>query len=398
MALDLILFGATGFTGRLVAEYLRGKPLQWAIAGRDENKLRALKSELALDVPILVADAKDPQSIVKQTRVVCTTVGPYAKYGSPLVAACAANGVDYCDLAGETQWIRRMIDAHHDDAKKSGARIVPCCGFDSIPSDLGTLMLQEHARENFGAPCDAITFALGKMRGGFSGGTVASLLNIVDELKRDPSVRKVLFDPYGLNPEGERKGPDGADQRGVAFDRELSAWTAPFMMAAINTRVVRRSNALSGYRYGRDFRYREVMAFPRGPRGLAMATGVTAGLGSFMAGMAIPPVRKVMQRFVPAPGEGPSPRERERGFFEVDLVGHGRDFEVRGRVRGRGDPGYAATAVMLAESALSLAKDPRSSDGGLLTPAHAMGRRLIDRLIAAGMTFDVEGKRTTRAA
>jgi short subunit dehydrogenase-like uncharacterized protein len=395
-AMDLVLFGATGFTGRLVADYLRDKNVEWAIAGRDRKKLEAL----GVGVPILVADANDPASleaIVKQTKVVCTTVGPYAKYGSPVVAACARNGVHYCDLAGETQWIRKMIDAHHEEAKRTGARIVPCCGFDSIPSDLGTWIVQEHAKKAHGEPCESVTFAMGKTRGGFSGGTIASMLNIFDEAKRDRAVRKVLLDPYSLNPAGER-GLDGADQRGVVFDRDLDAWTAPFIMAAINTRVVRRTNALGGYPYGRSFRYREVMAFPRGPRGFAMASGVVAAIGGFIGASAIGPVRKLLERMVlPAPGEGPDAELREKGFFEVELFGRGRGFNVRAHVKGKGDPGYAATAVMLAESALSLAKDP-GGDGGVLTPALAMGNRLIDRLRAAGMTFAVESEATVRAA
>jgi len=393
---DLVLFGATGFTGKLVAEYLLRKrvSLKWAIAGRDRRKLEAL----GVDVPILIADAGDLASldaIAAQTRVVCTTVGPYARYGGPLVEACAKNGVDYCDLTGETHWIRRMIDAHHAQAIKSGARIVHCCGFDSIPSDLGTFMVQEHARATHGVPCSEVVFALGASSGGVSGGTVASMLNILDEAKRDREVRKILLDPYALNPEGERAGPDGPDQRTVRFDDVLGQWTAPFVMAAINARIVRRSNALAGYPYGRDFRYREVMSFGRGPRALALATGVTAGLGAFFAASALPPTRAILERtFLPAPGEGPSEKTRERGFFRAEVVGTGRDgsgreFRVRGRIAGHGDPGYAATARMLAESALCLAGDARHGGGGVLTPSTAMGERLLARLRAADMTFEV---------
>lgn len=391
---DLVLFGATGFTGRLVAEYLAGKHQRFALAGRDRTKLEALRRELGLpqETPILIGDARDAASleaIVKQAKVVCTTVGPYAKYGSALVAACAKNGVDYCDLAGETQWIRRMVDEHHDEAAKSGARIVHCCGFDSLPSDLGVLMLQEHAKKTHGAPCDTITFALRKTRGGFSGGTVASMLNIMEEAKRDRSVRKVLGDPYALNPPGERSGPDGGDQRGVAFDKDLNGWTAPFVMAAINTRIVRRTNALGGYPYGRSFRYREVMSFPKGARGLAMATGVTAALGGFVAAAALPGIGSLVHRAVPKPGEGPSAEARASGFFEILLVGRGRDFTVRGTVAGKGDPGYGATAVMLSEAALCLAGEERKTGGGVLTPAYAMGLPLIERLRAAGMQLTV---------
>ena len=395
-AFDLVLFGATGFTGRLVADYLlqRRAPIKWAIAGRDRKKLEALGT----GVPILIADANDLASldaVAAQTRVVCSTVGPYARYGSPLVEACAKNGVDYCDLTGETHWIRRMIDAHHAQARESGARIVHCCGFDSIPSDLGTFMVEEHARETYGAPCRDVVFAMRGSRGGVSGGTIASMMNLLDEAKRDSDVRKVMFDPYALNPDGERSGPDGQDQRTVRFDDTLGAWTAPFVMAAINARIVRRSNALAGYRYGRDFHYREVVAFKKGPLGLAMASGMTAGLGGFMAATAVTPVRKLLERTVlPAPGQGPNQQTRERGFFNAQIVGtgtdkNGRAFRVEGRVAGQGDPGYAATARMLAESALCLASDERSGGGGVLTPATALGHKLLARLRAADMTFEV---------
>ncbi len=391
MSLDLVLFGATGFTGKLVAEYLRGKPVRWALAGRDRGKLEALQRELGVDVPILVGDVRDPASleaIVKQTRVVCTTVGPYAMYGAPVVAACAAHGVDYCDLTGETHWIRRMIDAHHEQAKQTGARIVHCCGFDSIPSDLGVWAVQDHALRTHGKPCSSIVYALGKSRGGISGGTIASMMNLMDEAKKDRAVRKVLLDPYALNPAGER-GPDGPDQRSVELDRDLNAWTAPFVMAAINTRIVRRTNALSDYRYGRDFHYREVMSFPRGPRGFATAFGVTAALGGFFVAAALGPTRKLLENTVlPAPGEGPDAHTRERGSFEVRLVGQGDGFRVEGRFAGKGDPGYGATSVMLAESALCLALDGRSTGGGILTPAYAMGGQLATRLRAAGFAIE----------
>jgi short subunit dehydrogenase-like uncharacterized protein len=320
---------------------------------------------------------------------VCTTVGPYAKYGAPVVAACAQHGVDYCDLTGETHWIRRMIDAHHEQAQKTGARIVHCCGFDSLPSDLGVWAMQEHAERAHGKPCTSIVYALRKTRGGISGGTIASMMNIMDEAKRDRSVRKVLMDPYALTP-GER-GPDGPDQRGVAYDDDLKAWTAPFVMAAINTRIVRRTNALSDYQYGRDFRYREVMSFPSGARGLAMATGVTAGLGAFLAASALDPMRKLLEsKVLPKPGEGPNQHTRETGSFDVRLFGRGDGFTCEGQFAGKGDPGYGATSVMLAESALCLALDGRSTGGGVLTPAYAMGEKLVTRLRTAGFTITAE--------
>lgn len=406
---DVVLFGATGFTGRLVAEYLvpraAGLGLRWALGGRDREKLEALRRELATidaraaDLPILVADVRDPSSlaaIARDTEVVCTTVGPYAKYGTPLVEACVEHGTDYCDLTGEVTWIRRMVDAFHDRARTSGARIVHCCGFDSIPSDLGVHLLQSHAVAEHGAPCGRARLYVGKSRGGVSGGTIASMMGIADEVKRDPGVRKVLFDPYALHPEGERHGPHAPDPRGVAWDDEAQAWTCPFVMGAINSRVVRRTNALDGWPYGRDFVYDEVMAFPRGAKGAAIATGVTAGLVGFLAAAALGPTRALLERTVlPKPGEGPSRETRERGCFELRLLGHGvdpdgRPFRVEARVEGKSDPGYGETAKMLAESATCLALDGPSLDveGGILTPAHTMGDRLVDRLRKAGMVFD----------
>lgn len=387
---DLVLFGATGFTGRLVAEYLHRKRepgLSWSIAGRNREKLEAVRSELGLDVPILVGDASDPGSIVAQTRVVATTVGPYAKYGAPLVAACAARGVDYCDLTGEAHFIRRMIDEHHAEAEKTGARIVHCCGFDSIPSDLGVHVLQKHARERFGAPCTSIALVLQSARGGASGGTIASMLGLVDEARRDRSIRAVLLDPYALNPEGQRSGPD-RDPRGLSWNERVGGWTVPFFMGPINSRIVRRTNALEGFAYGRDFRYAELARMPKGPLGPVLGAAMLGGIGAFIGAAAFGPTRALLERLVPSSGEGPSESTRNSGSFRFALYGEGPSFTVEGTVVGKGDPGYAATAVMFSESALSLAKDRRHTGGGVLTPAFAMGDALVNRLRAAGMTFD----------
>lgn len=396
---DIVLFGATGFTGKLVAEYLVKKrgTARLAFAGRDRGKLDVLARELGANVPLLVADAGNPESLAAvalDTKVVCTTVGPYAKYGSALVAACAAAGTDYCDLTGELQWVRRMIDAHHREAERTGARIVHCCGFDSIPSDLGVHVLQARAKATYGSACSRVTFGVRKMKGGASGGTIASMMEIVEEAKRDPAVRRDLGDAYSLCP-GEERGPDPGRPSGVAWDADLGALTGPFVMGAINERVVRRTNALSGYTYGRNFSYRERMCFPRGPKGLALAVGTTAGIGAFLAAAAVPPVRKLLQGRLPAPGEGPSAEQRERGFFEIELIGKGtdsagKDFGVRARVGAQGDPGYSVTSRMLGESALCLAFDDRATGGGVLTPAFALGDRLVRRLRAFGMTLEAE--------
>jgi short subunit dehydrogenase-like uncharacterized protein len=407
---DLVLWGATGFTGRLVAEYLTehhgAGDLRWALGGRSRDKLEGVRAELAriepraAELPIEVGDSHDHAALgalAARTEVMCSTVGPYARYGSPLLAACVEQGTDYCDLTGEVQWIRRMIDRHHDQARRSGARIVPCCGFDAIPSDLGCLMLQEHARAVHGSRCDAIELEVVRLGGGYSGGTVASMANLFEEASRDAAVRAVLRDLYALNPEGERTGPRVPDQLGLGRDRR--GWTGPFLMAAVNTRIVRRSNALLGWAYGRDFRYLERARFDAGPRGLLRAVTVIAQLSGLATALTLPPLRALLQRYaLPAPGEGPSREAMARGRFDLRLMGRGRDgtgrpFELRGRVAGKGDPGYSQTAVMLAESALCLARDggELGCPGGILTPASSMGMRLVERLRRAGHCYEVEG-------
>jgi short subunit dehydrogenase-like uncharacterized protein len=396
---DLVLFGATGFTGQLVAEYLVQKktPLRWALAGRSRDKLERVRSELAAldpsakDLPLIVGDSLDQASvdaIVRRTRVVCSTVGPYARYGAPLVAACAERGVHYCDLCGEPQFIRRIIDAHHERAAATGARIVPSAGFDSIPSDLGVLMLHDQLARQGKALAEA-HFRLVRAKGGPSGGTVASMFNVLSEA-RDPAVRRVLGDPYGLNPKGGPRGLDGRDQSSPQRDESTGHWTAPFVMAAINTRIVRRSNALLDFAYGRGFRYDEAVDVGGGARGFARALAMSAAIGAGLALGAFPAGRRVASRFVPAPGEGPTKEQRERGSFLVEIRATARSGEsVVGVVAGKKDPGYGGTAIMLAESALCLAADALPARGGVLTTASCMGVTLIERLRSAGMTFRV---------
>lgn len=405
--LDVVVWGATGFTGQLVSEYLIDRypdgALQLGLGGRDRQKLEAVRTRLAAahpgaaELPLVVGDSFDAASLdalASRTRVVCTTVGPYAKYGAELVAACVRQGTDYCDLTGEVQFIRRMIDAHHDAAKQNGTRIVHCCGYDSIPSDLGTLLLQETSRERHGASCREVKLFAGESKGSMSGGTIASMLNVLDEARRDRDVRRVIADPYALNPEGERRGPDGPDPMRVRRDPDLGMWVGPFVMAAINSRVVRRSNALSGYAYGRDFRYSEEMSFGRGVRGLFRATAFTAGLGAFMAAANARVTRGLLEHKLPQPGEGPSREQREAGYFVTRLIGKATDpgMQMRVRVEGQHDPGYGETSRMLGESAacLALDRDQPGTPGGILTPASAMGLRLVERLRDAGMVFDVE--------
>jgi len=411
---DLVLFGATGFTGQLVAEYLLRRygdtPLKLALAGRNPRKLERVRAELvstherAAELPLLVADSEDRaalDAIAKDTTALCTTVGPYAKYGAQVVAACVEAGTHYCDLTGEPQFIRRMIDAHHERAQETGAKIVHCCGFDSIPSDLGTMLVQQTAIARHGVPAREVKLAAGETSGGFSGGTLASMFHMMEEVERDRSVLKVLGHPYALNPEGERSGlPDGSDQKGMRYDEDLGMWTAPFIMAAINTRVVRRSHALQGFPWGRDFRYSEVMTTGTGASGALRAAAITGGLGAFTGLAALKPTRRVLQKRLPQPGEGPSEEARERGFFVVRLVGLGEDadgagFTVRVTVRGDKDPGYGGTAIMLGESAMTLAVDALEGGGGVLTPSTAMGDRLLERLRDASMSFEVDGEAAT---
>ena len=405
---DIVLCGATGFTGGLVAERLasasRAQPLRWALAGRDPGRLDEVRRRLSAqepschDLPILVGDARDAAAmadIAAQTRVICTTVGPFARHGSALVAACARKGTDYCDITGEVQWIRRMIDAHHHEARASGARIVPTCGFDSIPSDLGVLLLQDEMLRRHGRRAHRVTAFFGETRGSFSGGTFASLMAALDEAD-DEAVRQVIADPYGLDPVPRQGGPDGPDPRGVGYDRAMKVFTAPFVMAVVNTRVVRRSHALLGYPWGHDFRYREVMSFPANAKGLATAVGLTATIGGFLLATARPGgLRRLIARRLPAPGTGPSAEARTQGHFVVRVVGEGDPAEpgespprLVVTVSDDADPGYGSTSKMLSQSALCLAFDPVPAAGGVLTPATALGTRLIERLRAMGLRFD----------
>jgi len=401
---DVIVWGASGFTGKLVVEYLHARyrnndQLQWAIAGRNIEKLQKVLDALSItgDAPdILLADSHDPESLRQlalSTRVVLTTVGPYALYGSELVAACVNVGTHYCDLAGEVQWMRKMIDMHQEAAQESGARIVHTCGFDSIPSDLGVQFLQQYAENNYAAPCTRIDLLVKAIKGGGSGGTVASGLNAIDEARKDREIARIMTDPYSLNPAGERDGPDGRDQRGVEYNELAERWTAPFIMAVINMRVVRRSNALMDYAYGKEFEYSESVLSGSGASGWLKSAAITAGLGGFMLASSFRLSRSLLvEKMIPKPGEGPDKRARESGFFNLMLFGKLADGRVlRARVTGDRDPGYGSTCKMLSESAVCLAKDDIAVGGGFWTPASAMGDLLRQRMIEnAGLTFDIE--------
>ncbi|AKS43248.1 saccharopine dehydrogenase family protein [Wenzhouxiangella marina] len=401
---DLIVLGATGFTGQLLAEYLMGRhgvggDLRWALAGRNENKLQAVREQLgsdAAELPLLVADSHDRASLdamVAKTKAVCSTVGPYALHGSELVAACASSGTDYCDLTGEAPWIRRMIDAHQAEAEASGARLVHCCGFDSIPSDLGVWFLQQAALEKYGQPCTKIRMGVERMRGTMSGGTSDSMLNIIEETRANPEVAKIASNPYALCPPEQRKGPRQPYVKKPEFDKNLNSWLAPFIMAAINTRVVHRSHALQGRPWGEDFLYDESTMMGRGFAGRRRAWGMALGLGGFALGASFGPTRKLLKKRLPKAGEGPSKEQREKGFFKLLFDGHTAVGQrLRVRVTGDRDPGYGSTSKMLGEAAFTLATDlPRDAlAGGFWTPSTAMAERLLPRLQEhAGLSFEV---------
>lgn len=401
---DVIVMGASGFTGKLVTEYLHerhpnGGAVHWAIAGRNEQKLRQVLEELSIDAnapDVLLADSHDVASLLaltRKTKVMLSTVGPYALYGSELVAACVANGTHYCDLSGEVQWMRKMIDQHQDAAADSGARIVHSCGFDSIPSDLGVQFLQQHAHDRYGRPCGRIELLVKAIKGGGSGGTIASALNAFDEGRKDRQVARTMVDPYSLNPPGERTGPDGRDQRAIEFNTLAQSWTAPFIMAVVNMRVVRRSNAVMNYPYGRQFRYRESMLTGSGAAGWMKSATVVGGLAGFVLASSFSLSRSlVIEKLIPKPGEGPDRNERENGFYNLLLLGELDDGTViRARVKGDRDPGYGSTSKMLSESAVCLANDDLDVGGGFWTPASAMGGILRDRLTrSAGLSFEIE--------
>jgi short subunit dehydrogenase-like uncharacterized protein len=398
--LDLVVFGATSFVGQILCRYLAGRhgsggPLRWAIAGRDPAKLDTVAAATGADVERIVADASDLDALTElasSTRVVASTVGPYALYGSSLVAAVAAQGTDYCDLTGETQWMRRMIDAHSSDAEASGARIVHTCGFDSIPSDLGVWFTQQRALERFGQPCERIAMRVKGMRGGASGGTIASLMNVVEEAAGNPELRKLLADPYALAPADLRSGPRQRDITRPVHDDASGEWVAPFVMAAINTRVVHRSHALLGRPWGPAFRYDEAMLMGPGPIGAAKATGLSVGMAGFLGVVALGPTRRLLGRVLPKPGSGPSPEAQEAGYFDIRFFGATTTgTRIQTRVTGDRDPGYGGTAKMLGESAVALLDlDREQVGGGFWTPSTAFGDRLVERLEEhAGLRFDV---------
>tara|TARA_B100001079_G_C16375609_1_gene499553 strand:- start:158 stop:1363 length:1206 start_codon:yes stop_codon:yes gene_type:complete len=393
---DIIVWGASGFTGRLVVDYMSKHQttsnLRWAVAGRNTNKLEEVLS--GREVQILQAESHDTESLealVRQGRVILTTVGPYARYGSELVAACVRHGTHYCDLTGEVHWMHEMISKHQQEAKDSGARIVHTCGFDSIPSDIGVFYLQKQMQARHGVAAKHIKYRTISFSGGASGGTIDSMMAMMEKAKEDPSISKIIADPYALN--DGKKGLDEPDRMSPYFDEDFDSWVGPFIMAAINTRVVRRTNELLGGIYGTDFRYDEGTLSGKGAGGFFGATGVGIGTGALAGLASFSPTRSILKRVLPKPGEGPSKEARDKGFFEIELLGiHPNDTSknIKVRVKGDKDPGYGSTSKMIAESALALAQDDLDVGGGFWTPASAMGEALLKRLPeGAGVTFEV---------
>ena len=397
---DLILFGATSFVGKILTEYLfehfgEQNELKWAIAGRSQKKLDELQKEES-KIPTLVVDALDEEALekmCKQTRVVLSTVGPYAFYGEPLVKVCAKTGTDYCDLTGEVPWIKRMIESYEDEAKNSGARIVHCCGFDSIPSDLGVYFLQQKVMEKWNTPCSQIKMRIKAIRGGLSGGTVASLINVIREMKNEPALKRKLQNPYFLCSRSfSTRQPE---IKGSAYDSDYQSWITPFLMAPINTRIVHRSNELFQNTYGENFLYDEAILTGKKIKGRMSAFTATAGLVGLMATLSISPLRWALEKsFLPAPGEGPELEKRLKGFYKLSFLGKtekGKTLEAI--VTGDQDPGYGSTAKMFGQAGVCLALDIKKEQkiGGFWTPATVFEKTLIDRLRQhSGMTFELK--------
>ncbi|WP_330925538.1 saccharopine dehydrogenase family protein [Candidatus Sororendozoicomonas aggregata] len=398
----MIIFGATSFVGKILTRYLletlgTESDTPWAIAGRNQKKLDTLKEQLgppAKNLVTFTADAHNEASLTElcnNTRVIISTVGPYALYGEPLVKACAQSGTDYCDLAGEVPWIHAMIDKYEPIAQQSGARIVNACGFDSIPSDMGVYHLQQAAQQAFGKPCTTVKMRVKTLKGGFSGGTVASIINSVKAATNSASLRQLLKDPFSLCPKGHSFSAVQFNVQSPRYDTDFSTWTAPFIMAGINTRIVHRTNALLNKQYGEAFKYDEAIITGDGSKGKKRALFLTLGLKSLLVGAVLKPTRWAMTSWLlPKPGEGPSQREQDNGRYE--LLFHGTTDNghfLKTRVTGDKDPGYGSTAKMLGQAALAITTSKKR--GGFWTPSTAFDLAFIDQLTnSAGLTFEVE--------
>ena len=398
---DIIIWGATSFTGKLVVEYLfkqfASTKIKWAIAGRNKEKLENVRSKVAdKNIPIFIADSFDEKSlsvIVKKSKVICSTVGPYSLYGSLLVELCVKHSTNYCDITGEAHWIRTIIDKFHKDAKKKKIKIVNSCGFDSIPSDMGVYFIQNQIKKAYKSYAKSIKMRVAGIRGGISGGTYGSMNNLLKEAYADKSVFKVLNNPYGLNPRDKMEGLDKKDLRKIIFDNESKSWIYPFIMAGINTKIVRRSNALSNFQYGKEFTYEEATMAGKGISGFWKAI-----LALFpLAMIGINPnsfLKKIVNSFMPKPGEGPGIEKRKNGFYNLRFyITIDKKRKAFAKVIGDSDPGYGSTSKMLAESAISLAFDNLPGNYGVITPSFAMGDKLLKRLKEnAGLSFEFKIK------
>ena len=393
--LDLIIWGATGFTGQLVSEYINKKysntALKWGIAGRNKEKASVIAKRLNIAKDrVFIADCNNIESLIKltsKTKVICTTVGPYAKLGTNLIDACIKTNTNYCDITGETQWIRKMIDKYHSKAKENKIKIINSCGFDSIPSDMGVFYSQKKLFEKTGEYANKINMRVASAKGGISGGTYNSLSNVLEEARLDKEVRKTLTNPYGLNPIDKQNGPDKADLQSVIFDKVSNSWIAPFVMAGINTKIVRRSHALIDFKYGSDFSYDEATLSGKGVLGqvkgylsLIPIFLATRKKGSF--------IKNIVDYVLPKSGEGPSKKTRISGYYNLRFYLTQQNKIHLSKVIGDMDPGYGSTSKMLAESAICLALDKTPETYGILTPSVALGNPLLKRLQEnAGLTF-----------
>ncbi len=398
-ALDIVVFGATGFTGRLVAEYFvklsdAGHQFTWAMAGRDASKLLAVHTQIkaSSSVNLITADVNNSEqilSLVRQAKLVLTTVGPYQLYGDTLVKACAQAGTDYVDLCGEPTWMAKMIPQIEDMAKASGARIVFSCGFDSIPFDLGVLFLQMTANSQLGQTCSRVSGRVKTMKGTFSGGTIASVLATVKSAIKDQGMLKLMKNPFALTPGFE--GPKQASSHHLSYDETHQSWLAPFVMAPINIKNIHRSNYLLNFAWGKDFQYDEMIMMGDGEAGKARAKKAIQRDKIQNILLAIAPTRWILKTFVlPKPGEGPDLQAREHGSFEILYTGYTSDASITISVKGNKDPGYGSTSQMIGQSALCLVEDISLElvPGGVWTPASAMGISLIRRLEgSAGLSF-----------
>ncbi|KAK9801970.1 hypothetical protein WJX73_003727 [Symbiochloris irregularis] len=404
---DVVVLGSTGTVGKLVCEHLadhyQGK-IKWAMAARNKAKMEKVKQDVAKryslrqDIPLLVADATDQvalNNIAKQTKVIMAMSGPFAKLGTNIVKACLKEGTNYVDITGEVQWVQQMIEEHHDEAARKGVKIVHCCGFDSIPSEIGAAFMADHIQKTFGRPCKSLEAQMVKGSGGLGGGTIYSLLGVFespkDRLKR-------IGDAYALDPPDSSRGPDKGDMLGVKYSKATGKWTGPFIMAPVNTRVVRRTNALLQHKYGKNLSYNESVQVPN--LFAALILSALMSLGGLLAWFNL--TRKLIFKLVPAPGTGVTREQMDKGYWELALVGEtqeegGKPSRIaRGRVGHDRDPGYLSTSRMCLEAAICLAtqeKELRAAgmlQGGILTPGSAMGLVLAERLKAAGLTFEID--------